>query len=93
MYREDRRCKPSTWEREAQQQTPEQQHVQGVERQIDGVVPEGFEAPQLVVEPEGRIRDRPVVPLAMASLLHVCIARLEPKPPDPVPLLDQPAAR
>ena len=50
---------------QAQQQAPQQQAVEQVQEDVDGVVAGGPQAPQLVLQPEAGVDQRPVVALVL----------------------------
>ena len=68
------------------QETPDQQRVDEVQRHVDQVVAERREPPQLVLQPEGRVQQRPVVVLGGVAG-HVGGPGGEPEPPQAGPAL------
>ena len=61
MHGEHRGERPGAGHRETQRDAPHQQRVDQVQHQVDEVVAERRQPPQLVLQPEGGIDDRPVV--------------------------------
>ena len=81
MDREDRRDDPGAGRRQTPQEAPYQQDVDQVEQHVDRVIAERRQPPQLVLQPEARVDDGPVVPLPLD------VGGREPDVPQPGPLV------
>ena len=64
MHGEHRRSEPGARNREPCQQPPHQHDIGKVQRHVDGVIARRGQPPQLVLQPERRVDDGPVVALA-----------------------------
>ena len=82
VHGEDHRDQPRPGNRQPAHQAPHEKRVDEVQHQVDDVVAEGIETPKLVLQPEGRVDDRPVVAFVAD------VARREPDVPKPGPCVD-----
>ena len=81
VHGEDRRDDPGAGHGQALQEAPCQQHVDQMKRQVDRVIAERRQPPQLVFQPEAGIHDGPVVPLPLD------VGGREPDAPQPGPFV------
>ena len=83
MDGEHRGDQPPAGDGQTRGQAPQQQDVGRVQEDVDGVIAGRGEPPQLVLQPEARIDQRPVVPLVPD------LRRPEPEAPEAVPVPDR----
>jgi len=61
MHREDRGTEPGDWHGEEPQQPPEEHTAGGMQEHVHGVIAGRGQAPELVLEPVGRVDERVVL--------------------------------
>ena len=75
MHGEDRRRQPRSGKLEERQDAPQEHDPEGVQKDVDDVVADRLELPELVLDPEGRVDHRVVLG---------CRAEIEPDPLQPL---------